>query len=401
MPLRYTPIVRMYFLCLGMLVTIVSWPLGVHAGTEPPFRDVPAEHPAREAIVALRNDGIIKGYPDGTFRPGTSVTRAEFLKMLIEAEGSYHAPETVNEEYEIRLLSYSDIEDNAWYVPYIRRATLIAWISGYPDGTVRPGAEVSFTEAAKLAAAAFGIPVAPSQPWYRLAVEGLAEVHAIPPSVGYLEESLTRAEVAEMLWRLSAKVQDRPSRGAEELLAAHCTPMPEARIDGVDAAKVRAAWLGWVNEERATRGLDAYAADADLDRTATIWSFEAAKTGTLTHKRPGQTAYYDYNRMIEWFNELGITFGKGGRTRFTENIAWGPLRCSGDDCTDEAIAAAKMSFDSYMREEASGGPHFNSIVQPAFRRAGVGIAANASRTTLYFTFHYAVAANTDALPLCL
>jgi len=36
-------------------------------------------------IVLLQKDGIIGGQPDGTFKPDWSVTRAEFLKMVLGA----------------------------------------------------------------------------------------------------------------------------------------------------------------------------------------------------------------------------------------------------------------------------------------------------------------------------
>ncbi|MCL5734078.1 MAG: S-layer homology domain-containing protein [Actinobacteria bacterium] len=46
-----------------------------------PFTDI-AGHPAQQAIVNVAARGIIKGYPDGTFRPNDPVTRAQVATFL-------------------------------------------------------------------------------------------------------------------------------------------------------------------------------------------------------------------------------------------------------------------------------------------------------------------------------
>ena len=44
------------------------------------YKDVPDTHWAREQIAYLSDE--IAGYPDGTFRPESTVTRAEFVTLL-------------------------------------------------------------------------------------------------------------------------------------------------------------------------------------------------------------------------------------------------------------------------------------------------------------------------------
>ena len=41
------------------------------------FTDVSSEHWAHDYIDALADLDIIKGFPDGTFRPGAQITRAQ------------------------------------------------------------------------------------------------------------------------------------------------------------------------------------------------------------------------------------------------------------------------------------------------------------------------------------
>mgnify|MGYP000318421103 CR=1 FL=1 len=49
------------------------------------MRDVPPGHWAYQAIEQLVRDGIIEGYPDGTFRPNRTMTRAEFAQAIARA----------------------------------------------------------------------------------------------------------------------------------------------------------------------------------------------------------------------------------------------------------------------------------------------------------------------------
>ena len=47
------------------------------------FSDVPETHWAHEYISTLSEDGVINGYTDGTFKPSGTITRGEFLKLVI------------------------------------------------------------------------------------------------------------------------------------------------------------------------------------------------------------------------------------------------------------------------------------------------------------------------------
>lgn len=49
------------------------------------FSDVPTSYWAHDEITELADQGIIKGHPDGTFRPFDSVTRAQSAMMLVRA----------------------------------------------------------------------------------------------------------------------------------------------------------------------------------------------------------------------------------------------------------------------------------------------------------------------------
>lgn len=56
------------------------------------FSDVPTTHPFFQEIEALASSGITTGYPDGTFKPDTTVTRKQMAAFLARALGLHWAP---------------------------------------------------------------------------------------------------------------------------------------------------------------------------------------------------------------------------------------------------------------------------------------------------------------------
>ncbi|AIQ46213.1 hypothetical protein R70723_10200 [Paenibacillus sp. FSL R7-0273] len=73
------------FLLFSLSLTASSNP-GAEAAAAG-FKDVPAAHWAKSGIDAAVNKGYVEGYPGGLFMPDASVTRAEFIKMIVTATG--------------------------------------------------------------------------------------------------------------------------------------------------------------------------------------------------------------------------------------------------------------------------------------------------------------------------
>lgn len=71
-------------------------------------------HWAQKEISTLADKGIINGFTDGSFLPEGEVTRAQYLKMVMEAVGIG----TV----ELREGECLDADSNDWYAPYLQSA---------------------------------------------------------------------------------------------------------------------------------------------------------------------------------------------------------------------------------------------------------------------------------------
>ncbi|GAP97387.1 S-layer homology domain-containing protein [Leptolyngbya sp. NIES-2104] len=96
---------------------------------------------AQPFIAALANRNIVRGYPDGTFRPDQTVDRDEFAAMLRAA---------FNEPAKRRISSgsdYRDVPEGYWASPAIKEAYEAGFMSGYPGGNFRPQQPVTKAEA--------------------------------------------------------------------------------------------------------------------------------------------------------------------------------------------------------------------------------------------------------------
>ena len=72
----------------------------------------------QDAISKLSALEIIGGYPDGTFKPSATITRAEFAKMACVASGMQESADIL-----VNTASqFSDVKAGEWYTGYINLA---------------------------------------------------------------------------------------------------------------------------------------------------------------------------------------------------------------------------------------------------------------------------------------
>jgi hypothetical protein len=106
------------------------------------FTDLAAGHWADDAVQYLVEEGVISGYADGSFRPNANVTRAQFAKMLVTALGwSLVTPAAP---------TFNDLPAANWAYGFVETAVAHGALSGYGDGTFRPGAAVTRAQASRM-----------------------------------------------------------------------------------------------------------------------------------------------------------------------------------------------------------------------------------------------------------
>ena len=106
-----------------------------------------AGHWAEAVITEWQEKGLIKGYEDGTFKPGNNITRAEFVTIMNNALGYEDAA----------VLNFTDVVAGNWYYNAVAKAVAAGYVKGYEDGTFKPDNTITRAEAAVMIANAMGL----------------------------------------------------------------------------------------------------------------------------------------------------------------------------------------------------------------------------------------------------
>ncbi len=103
------------------------------------FTDVPQDHWAWQYIETAYEQGLIKGFPDKTFKPEDPATRAQLVTILMRD----HLLDTSG-------TPFTDVSPDHWAYPYIMTAKNAGIVEGFPDGTFKPERFVTRAEAASI-----------------------------------------------------------------------------------------------------------------------------------------------------------------------------------------------------------------------------------------------------------
>ncbi len=183
----------------------------------PSFSDI-ADHWGGEAIVEMASKGVVKGDPDGNFRPNDDLNRAEAAAILYRVLG-LEEPEVPSEK------PFSDVAVDLWYSGYIASLKNLELVNGNPDGTYLPGKDINRVEFLHLALNAY---------YYISSDELRAEIDAHRSSESSLFE-----DVENGLW-YSGTV--RAAAALEIVEGAECGEgrcfMPTKNISRAEATKI-------------------------------------------------------------------------------------------------------------------------------------------------------------------
>lgn len=158
---------RSKILTLALTIQVACAPLLASAAF---FSDAQSNW-AQNAIQTLSDQNIITGYPDGTFRPNGSITRAEFSAVMVKALGLN--PNVSGAQ------SFSDVPTSNWAYPAIETVRSTGLVSGYPNGLFLPGKSISRAETFAVLANAARIPM-PSDAAINQILSGYRDSASIP-----------------------------------------------------------------------------------------------------------------------------------------------------------------------------------------------------------------------------
>ncbi len=111
------------------------------------FTDVETGTKTFDAITKLVAHGIMNGYPDGTFKPDGSITRAEVAAVIVRFQKlADNLPADA-------VTGFSDLDNDssaAWARPYVKAAVDAGIINGFDDGTYRASEPVTYEQLIKM-----------------------------------------------------------------------------------------------------------------------------------------------------------------------------------------------------------------------------------------------------------
>ncbi|MDQ0193722.1 glycosyl hydrolase [Paenibacillus wynnii] len=163
-------------------------------------------HWAATDISQWMNNGVISGYPDGTFHPNQSITRAELVTIINQVFG-FTAESTIN---------FTDVSASSWYAQQLAIAKEAGYYHGFEKNLARATTEMSRQDAVTLLARAFSLATGENSAFassfkdsadiQKYAVEAVnafaGKISGYPDGSFKPEGKITRAEVVTLLDQL-------------------------------------------------------------------------------------------------------------------------------------------------------------------------------------------------------
>lgn len=123
-------------LCTVLLISVIVMPAGAA------FSDI-TDSATSENVAILQMMGVISGYPDGTFKPGGTLTRAEFCKMAVYLKG-----DAAKVAQYSKLSIFPDVPGGHWAAGYVNYSVrVLSILAGRPDGKFHPDDAITYGEA--------------------------------------------------------------------------------------------------------------------------------------------------------------------------------------------------------------------------------------------------------------
>lgn len=311
-------------LFLVLLMTFCVWANAALAI----FSDVPMQHPNAKAIQFVQEQGIVSGYPDGTFKPQQLINRAEFTKIIIGAVVGQEPLEHAGQ-------CFPDVVSGMWFYPYVCYAERVGIISGFPDGTFQPEKNISLAEAAKIVANSFEFPINAGEPWFQPFIDALREKNALPTTLQDPAQLLTRGEMAEIIYRIV---------GSEQFKA----------TESLRGFKQQVIDLG--NAERTKAGLSPLTYNAYLEGSAQSHADDMQQRDYFEHDTP------------EGLSEEDRIKASGYLKNFNE------CNCNKSYSVGENLAKGQTTPEEVIQTWMDSPPHRANLLHETFTEIGIGIA---------------------------
>ncbi|MCL1816877.1 MAG: S-layer homology domain-containing protein [Clostridiales bacterium] len=138
-------IITFLIMILFCLPFIITEPITAQASTS--FIDI-NNHWAQSAIIRWEAAGVLQDFTGERFRPDSLITRAEFFAILVRALGATQMSD---------ISRFSDVTSDSWYYNTVALACKMGIANGFTDGLMHPNDNLLRQDAATLVARALGM----------------------------------------------------------------------------------------------------------------------------------------------------------------------------------------------------------------------------------------------------
>ncbi|MBQ4109920.1 MAG: S-layer homology domain-containing protein [Clostridia bacterium] len=180
----------------AVLAVIMALP-AVYGSAATNFKDVKSSAVYYDAVMSLSENDILKGYEDGSFGPGLSITRAEMAAIIVRMLGYEKEANDIK-----GVTDYYDVDSDHWASGYVNAATDLEIIQGDGDGYFRPEDNVLYEEAIKMVVEAAGYgALARKRGGYPEGYITVADAKDITKNISVIEgDDAVRSAVAMMVY---------------------------------------------------------------------------------------------------------------------------------------------------------------------------------------------------------
>ncbi len=221
------------------------------------FVDTKDIAPAYEnAINEFAIKGVVSGYPDETFRPVNTITRAEAAKIIVTA-------------FELKIKdnsSFVELSDakNSWAEEYINIVVSNGAITGYEDGTFRPSNTITYGELSAILTRLLGAKVEENKTgaWWVPYIEEAKNIgiykDVVNGNAGDGENKVRRDDMVLMVWNATKyeKPAQTPTTEEKEDPSKEEQDTQSGEINDINEIDTNKIYFGTVDRAKLRRGQD-------------------------------------------------------------------------------------------------------------------------------------------------
>ena len=254
------------------------------------YPDVTDETPYASAITTLTALGIVSGDDQGNFNPDSTITRAEFTKIVCEIQN-------MGGEGNKGATAFTDVPADHWASGYINFASSMGIINGMGDGTFNPEGPVTYEQAVKMLVATLGYePMAQSMGGYPTGYLAIAQQRRVLKSITTPASTAeaTRGLIAQITYNaldvpmmvqsgfgsdITYEVQDGSNYTARTTLLT--SKLDVAKLAGEVVANEKVSYVS-NSSTPAKDGYIKFRADENYKNTDDTWQIGSSSSNTRT-----------------------------------------------------------------------------------------------------------------------